>query len=110
MSNSGNSGNSGNIHFKYDISDLFKEEKEEKYEELKIRIEENIKMLKDQIYNLMDLCFKNKSQIEIVYDYKKKLDDLSTDIENFKKITNERIEKIFKLVIITNEKLDNQKR
>lgn len=102
--------NSGNIHFKYDISDLFKEEKEEKYEELKIRIEENIKMLKDQIYHLMELCFKNKSQIEIVYDYKKKLDDLSTDIENFKKITNERIEKIFKLVIITNEKLDNQKR
>lgn len=107
--------NTPNIHFKCDISHLlnFKDPNDEKYDELKIRIEENIKMLKDQIFQLMELSFKNKSQIET-------LSDALKDIESYKKITNERIEKIFKLVMMTSDKsmissisdksIDNQKR
>ena len=33
------------------------------------------------------------------------LEKINNDIDEFKKITNERIEKIFKLLMITNEKL-----
>ena len=105
--------NTPNIHFKCDISDLlnFKDPNDEKYDELKIRIEENIKMLKDQIFQLMEFSFKNKSQIETlsdtIKDISNALKDISNslkDIESYKKITNERIEKIFKLVIMTSDK------
>lgn len=113
------SNNTPNIHFKCDISDLlnFKDPNDEKYDELKIRIEENIKMLKDQIFQLMELSFKNKNQIETLSTSQKDISDALKDIESYKKITNERIEKIFKLVMMTNEKIssicigvDNNKR
>ena len=55
------------IHYKYNINinDLMNNEKDEKdnkeddkYNDLKIRMEENIKMLKDQIFQLLELSFK----------------------------------------------------
>lgn len=123
------------IHFKCDLSNmnLFGLEKDEKYEELKIRVEENIKLLKEQIFQIMEMSFKNKNKTEniensisekdqniekIIVELSKleiKLSNISNDIENYKKITNERIEKIFKLVMMnqnhtTIEILDNQKR
>lgn len=113
--------NMTNIHFKYDISDLLNlkdpkdpnDQNDKKYDELKIRIEENIKMLKDQIFQLMELSFKTKSQIELLTKSQKDLSDFiseirdtNIDIEGYKKITNERIEKIFKLLMITHEKLN----
>jgi hypothetical protein len=116
------------VHFKYNLdsilSDDNKEEKENKsLIELKIRIEENIKMLKEQIYQLFDSSFKNKNELENIkrlLDLKKdnitnlfdKLNKdflhFTKDIEDYKKITNERIEKVFKLIMITNEKLGNK--
>jgi hypothetical protein len=85
-----------------------KENKEDdKYNDLKIRMEENIKMLKDQIFQLLELSFKNKSdlqklnKIEESFDFlKNDLSKLTQEIEDYKKITNERIEKIFKLVMM----------
>ena len=107
-----NISNISNIHYKYDISELlnFKDEKgDEKYEELRIRTEENIKMLKEHIFQIMELSFKNKSDISLISlslktieNSQKGLNELITDIENYKKITNERIEKIFKLLMMTN--------
>lgn len=111
--------NKSNIHYKYDISDISEllnfnkdekgDEKDKKYEELRIRTEENIKMLKEQIFQIMELSFKNKSDISLISlslktieNTQKELNELITDIENYKKITNERIEKIFKLLMMTN--------
>jgi hypothetical protein len=113
------------IHYKYNINinDLMNNEKEnkenkenkdnkenkedDKYNDLKIRMEENIKMLKDQIFQLLELSFKNKSdlqklnKIEESFDFlKNDLSKLTQEIEDYKKITNERIEKIFKLVMM----------
>ena len=123
MSNN-NSNSNNSVHFKYDISDLLnlkdKDEKDFKCEELRIRTEENIKMLKDQIFQLMEMSFKTKNQIELLLKSQKDLNDLlyeiretpnelrslQIDTESYKKITNERIEKIFKLLIMTHEKLN----
>lgn len=118
--------NKSYVHYKCDLNDLNdmfinkdKQEKEQKYEELKIRIDENIKLLKEQIFQLFELTFKNKNEIEnikyikdelkkntIQNEFEKDINDLKKEINEFKKITNERIEKIFKLVMIANNKLD----
>jgi hypothetical protein len=68
----------------------------------KIKIEENIKIIKDEIYILFEKNFKNKNEIEKIID---NLEKINKDIEEYKKITNERIEKIFKLLMVTNDKL-----
>lgn len=104
------------IHYKYNINinDLMNNEKDEKdnkeddkYNDLKIRMEENIKMLKDQIFQLLELSFKNKSDLQKLNKIEESFDSLKNDlskltqeIEDYKKITNERIEKIFKLVMM----------
>ena len=104
------------IHYKYNINinDLMNNEKDEKdnkeddkYNDLKIRMEENIKMLKHQIFQLLELSFKNNidlqklNKIEESFDsLKNDLSKLTQEIEDYKKITNERIEKIFKLVMM----------
>ena len=118
---SSNNNNNNSVHFKYDISDLLnlkdKDEKDIKYEELRIRTEENIKMLKEQIFQLMEMSFKTKNQIELLIKSQKDLNDLlyeiretskesAIDTDSYKKITNERIEKIFKLLMMTHEKLN----
>lgn len=128
MSNN-NSNNSNSVHFRYDISDLLnlkdKDEKDVKCEELRIRTEENIKMLKEQIFQLMEMSFKTKNQIELLLKSQKDLSEiretpnesafslveekvrsLQVETESYKKITNERIEKIFKLLMMTHEKLN----
>jgi hypothetical protein len=120
------------VHYKCDLNDLNdlfisidKKEKDDKnkreYDELKIRIDENIKLLKEQIFQLFELTFKNKNEIEnikviksefkkdvkdIKNEFEKEIEDYKKEIEDYKKITNERIEKIFKLVMIANNKLD----
>jgi molecular chaperone GrpE (heat shock protein) len=80
---------------------------DDKYNDLKIRMEENIKMLKDQIFQLLELSFKNKSDLQKLNKIEESFDSLKNDlskltqeIEDYKKITNERIEKIFKLVMM----------
>lgn len=104
------------IHYKIDMSEILdinyndtktnntnisnKEDKEDIT--YKIRIEENIKIIKDEIYKLFEKNFKNKNEVEKIID---DLEKINKDIEEYKKITNERIEKIFKLLMITNEKL-----
>lgn len=108
------------IHYKCDINinELLKGEDDSKYNDLKIRMDENIKMLKEQIFQLLELSFKNKSENAEYIKKMSKIEDslnsmkddfskLSKDIdeqsksfEDYKKITNERIEKIFKLVMM----------
>jgi len=101
------------IHYKCDIniSDLLKGEDDSKYNDLKIRVDENIKMLKEQIFQLLELSFKNKSENtehikkmskieDTLNSMKDDLTKLTKDVEDYKKITNERIEKIFKLVMM----------
>jgi len=95
------------IHYKYDMSDFINIKNDTNYDDLKIRMEENIKMLKEQIFQLFELSFKNKNDIlkfeETITTLNKINNDLSKltlDIEQYKKITNERIEKIFKLLMI----------
>jgi len=101
------------IHYKCDINinDLLKLEDDAKYNDLKIRMDENIKMLKEQIFQLLELSFKNKcennehikklSKIEdSLNSMKDDLTRLTKDLDDYKKITNERIEKIFKLVMM----------
>lgn len=108
------------IHYKCDIniSDLLKGEDDSKYNDLKIRMDENIKMLKEQIFQLLEISFKNKSEnseytkkiskiedsLQCIRDdfnkLTKDIDERSKSFEDYKKITNERIEKIFKLVMM----------
>ena len=64
-------------------------------------------MLKDQIFQLLELSFKNKSDLQKLNKIEESFDSLKNDlskltqeIEDYKKITNERIEKIFKLVMM----------
>ena len=86
------------------------DKKDKEYNDLKIRIEENIKNLKDNIYQLFEVSFKNKSELERTLTLINKLNTdflkIINDIEEYKKITNERIEKLFKLIMITTEKLN----
>lgn len=86
------------------------DKKDKEYSELKIRIEENIKNLKDNIYQLFEVSFKNKSELERTLNLINQLNTdflkIVNDIEEYKKITNERIEKLFKLIMITTEKLN----
>jgi leucyl-tRNA synthetase len=89
------------------MSDFINIKNDTNYDDLKIRMEENIKMLKEQIFQLFELSFKNKNDIlkfeETITTLNKINNDLSKltlDIEQYKKITNERIEKIFKLLMI----------
>lgn len=114
-----NSNNANIIHYKIDMTELLdipsmpiinndtyntknpdKEDKEDIT--YKIRIEEHIKIIKDEIYKLFEKNFKNKNDVEKIIE---DLEKINKDIEEYKKITNERIEKIFKLLMITNEKL-----
>jgi len=80
------------------------------YNDLKIRIDENIKNLKDNIYHLFEVSFTNKNELERTLNLINKLNTdflkMINDIEEYKKITNERIEKLFKLIMITSEKLN----
>jgi len=126
------------VHFKYNLDlnenilitaqDLSRTDNS--INELKIRIEENIKILKEQIYQLLEKSFKNNSDITRAQsditraqsDIDNSQKDISIllnrlnsdflkfaqDVEDYKKITNERIEKLFKLIVITNEKLGNK--
>ena len=126
------------VHFKYNLDlnenilitaqDLSRTDNS--INELKIRIEENIKILKEQIYQLLEKSFKNNSDITRAQsditraqsDSDNSQKDISIllnrlnsdflkfaqDVEDYKKITNERIEKLFKLIVITNEKLGNK--
>jgi hypothetical protein len=86
------------------------DKKDKEYGDLKIRIEENIKNLKDNIYQLFEVSFKNKSELERTLNIINQLNTdflkIVQDIEEYKKITNERIEKLFKLIMITTEKLN----
>lgn len=84
--------------------------RDKEYGELKIRIEENIKNLKDSIYQMFEVSYKNKSELERMIGMVNKLNTdflkIIQDIDEYKKITNERIEKLFKLVMMTTEKLN----
>ena len=86
------------------------EKKDIEYNNLKIRIEENIKNVKDNIYQLFEVSFKNKSELERTLSMINQLNNdflkIINDMEEYKKITNERIEKLFKLIMITTEKLN----
>ena len=86
------------------------DKKDKEYNDLKIRIEENIKNLKDNIFQLFEISFKNKSESERTITLIDKLNNdffkFIIEIEEYKKITNERIEKLFKLIMITTEKLN----
>jgi molecular chaperone GrpE (heat shock protein) len=86
------------------------DKKDNEYNNLKIRIEENIKNLKDNIYQLFEVSFKNKSELERTLTLINQLNTdflkIINDIEEYKKITNERIEKLFKIIMITTEKLN----
>ncbi len=90
-----------------DITGISDEKNEEKYNELKIRMEENIKLLKEQVFQTLELSFKNKADIQRIEEtFSKissdlaKLTNITNDYNEYKKITNERIEKIFKLVMM----------
>mgnify|MGYP000170637130 CR=1 FL=1 len=104
-----NTQNTNIVHYKIGISEIlnmseFQNNNIKETEDLtyKIKVEENIKIIKEEIYKLFDKNFKNKNDIEKIIE---NLEKINNDIDEFKKITNERIEKIFKLLMITNEKL-----
>jgi len=107
-----NDHNRNIVHYKIGMSEILnmsefsikeiKEIKETQDITYKIKIEENIKIIKDEIYILFEKNFKNKNEIEKIID---NLEKINKDIEEYKKITNERIEKIFKLLMVTNDKL-----
>jgi hypothetical protein len=87
-----------------DLFDLIEKEKDKDCkEEYKIRIEENIKLIKEQLYQLFEKTFKNKNEIEntiiLLNKVNEDISKITKDIDDYKKITNERIEKIFKLLI-----------
>ncbi len=105
------------IEFKYDISNIMRDlndkDKDNKYDELKIRIEENIKNIKEQILQLYEVSFKNKNEIErlnICLNNLNNINDnfskITKDIDDYKKVTNDRIEKLFKLIMLIKEKLN----
>lgn len=87
----------------FDLMEKDKDQKEEKDKEYKIRIEENIKLIKEQLYQLFEKTFKNKNELENTINLLNKVNEdiskITKDIDDYKKITNERIEKIFKLLI-----------
>ncbi len=107
------------VHYKFSMSDITgisdekKEKNEEKYNDLKIRMEENIKLLKEQVFQTLELSFKNKADIQRIEEtFSKissdlaKLTNITNDYNEYKKITNERIEKIFKLVMMNSSNMN----
>lgn len=102
-----------NVQYKCDIDFLDLLQKKEDIpipykddKEYKIRIEENIKLIKEQLYQLFETSFKNKNEIQniqntinLVNKINEDLTKITKDIEDYKRINNERIEKIFKLLI-----------
>jgi hypothetical protein len=114
------------VQYKYDMTNILNninieektlseikekiDNKDKEYNCLKIRIEENIKNLKDNIYQLFEVSFKNKSELERTLGMINQLNTdflkIINDIEDYKKITNDRIEKLFKLIMMTTEKLN----
>jgi hypothetical protein len=101
------------VHYSCSIDNIFADIKNSELNEVKIRMEENLKMINDQIYKLFDTSFKNKNDIQDIKKIIEKVNELNTnfskiinDMEEYKKITNERIEKLFKLIIFTTEKLN----
>jgi hypothetical protein len=104
------------VHYSCSIDNILndlKSDKDVQLNEFKIRMEENLKMLNDQIYKLFDISFKSKNDIQDIRQIIEKVNELNinfskiiTDMEEYKKITNERIEKLFKLIVFTTEKLN----
>ena len=59
---------------------------------------------------MFEVSFKNKSELErmllLLNQLNTDFSKIIQDINDYKKITNERIEKLFKLIMITTEKLN----
>lgn len=91
------------IDFKYDYNDDFNKFKDS--------VEENILCLKNKLDNISDISSKNKKEISDVLDLiqqvKNQMTVYSQQTEEYKKITNERIEKLVKLFLIINSKMQS---
>jgi uncharacterized protein YpuA (DUF1002 family) len=104
------------VHYSYSIDNILKDitkKEEDEFSKFKIRIEENIKILKEEIFKIFEISFKNKNEIENLSKVMEKVNDLNlnfskivNEIEEYKKITNDRIEKLFKLIVLISDKLN----
>lgn len=104
------------VHYSYSIDNILKDitkKEEDEFNKFKIRIEENIKILKEEIFKIFEISFKNKNEIENLSKVIEKVNDLNfnfskivNEIEEYKKITNDRIEKLFKLIVLISDKLN----
>ena len=96
--------------FKEEIKDD-KNDKNE-YLQFKFNVEENISLIKQKIENTNDITIENKKEIQQVLKLIEQINSqiilYSQQTEDYKKITNERIEKLAKLFIVINSKLQSK--
>jgi len=76
----------------------------EKFDEFKANLEENISSIKQRLDNV-----ENKSNIEDINYALQLIDNINSQLESYKKITDERIEKLVKLFLIINNKISSLK-
>ena len=82
------------------------------YNQFKVNIEDNISLIKQKIENTNEITIENKKEIQQVL---KVIEQINSQIlfytqqtEDYKKITNDRIEKLAKLFIVINSKLQSK--
>ena len=85
--------------------------KEKDYIQFKTMIEENISYLKEQLNKTNELSLENKNglskALEAIYHLNEQISNYTNEAEEYKKITNERIEKLVKLFLLVNNTLSN---
>lgn len=76
----------------------------EKFDDFKAKLEENISSIKQRLNTV-----ENKSNIEDINYALQLIDNINSQLESYKKITDERIEKLVKLFLIINNKISSLK-
>ena len=98
-----------NIDLDLDLD--FKYDDNEDFNKFKDSVDDNILLLKNKLDNISDLSSKNKKDIsdvlELINQVKNQASVYSQQTEEYKKITNERIEKLVKLFLIINNKIQS---
>jgi hypothetical protein len=88
-------------------------ENHENFVQFKSVVEENISYLKDQLNKTNEISLENKNglnqALELIQHLNDQITTYTNKAEEYKEITNERIEKLVKLFLLVNNKLSNLK-
>lgn len=94
-----------------DLNDL--NQNHDNFLQFKSVVEENISYLKDQLNKTNEISMENKNglnkALELIQNLNEQITTYTNQAEEYKHITNERIEKLVKLFFLVNNKLSNLK-